>query len=64
MVYYHTDYIPEQAKSSSIFNSVPLAGGDGGGGDSNLVHYRPELIILRLDVFSAGRGLSDCIPII
>jgi len=64
MVYYYTDFIPGQVKSSSIFNSVSLASGDGGGGDSNLVHYRPELIILRLDVSSAGGELSVCIPII
>ena len=61
---YAADFIHGQNSNSSIFNSISLASGNGGGGDSNLVNYCPELIMFRLGVLSASGELSGCIPII
>ena len=55
----------DNRNSSSVFDPISLASGDGSGGDGDFVHYCTELImVLRLNVLSVGGGLSDCVPVI
>jgi len=59
---YAANSIYGQDNNSNIFNSISLM--DGGGGDGNLVHYRAELITLRVDVLSASGGLPGRVTIV
>ena len=50
-----------KAQHSSVFNSISLASGggsgDGSGGDSDLIHYRTQFVMLELCMLSVSGGL-------
>ena len=48
--------------SSSVFDSIFLASGDGSDGD--LFHYRAELVVLGLNMLGVSGELPGCILII
>ena len=66
IAYYYTDFTLGQDKSSSVFNSISFASGDGvsRGDDGDIAHYRPEFVMLMLYILSASGELPGCVPII
>ncbi|KAF9642074.1 hypothetical protein BDM02DRAFT_3124883, partial [Thelephora ganbajun] len=54
----HTDRI--NRTSSSVFNSIPPAGGD----CSDLGNYRTKIITLRIRVLDSSGGLPACVLIV
>ena len=42
---------------SSVFDSIFLASGDGGGDNSDLIHYRAQFVTLELRMLGAIGGL-------
>lgn len=53
----HSDKSKASTQRSSVFDSIFLASGDGGGDDSDLIHYRAQFVTLELRVLSAIGGL-------